>query len=261
MSAQRSFPLGYSDITWAGATHDLDRVFGIIAGAGWEGVEIHNAPLDWLGTPRHLRSLLGKHGLELACLYGTGGEGSAQQVLERQKRRIEYGAEVGCAVYCFGGNRRVSRRLPTDDEFKRLAEKAEALIDHATPLAITVAYHAHPGATVESEEDHDRLLAFTERLQVCIDVSVAALMQEDPVAQLHKYSHRLGYVHMKDLKRDTFCAMGQGTVGLDFGAIREALNDIGYTGWVVGELSGYWADMGDAESCYANREYLRSVGY
>ncbi len=54
--------------------------------------------------------------------------------------------------------------------------------------------------------------------------------------------------------------MGRGTVGLDFGRIREALNEIGYQGWVVGELSSY-ADTDAEESCRANREYLRSVSY
>lgn len=54
--------------------------------------------------------------------------------------------------------------------------------------------------------------------------------------------------------------MGQGTVGLDFGRIRETLNEIGYRGWVMGELSGY-ADTDAVESCYSNQAYLRSVGY
>ena len=148
--------------------------------------------------------------------------------------------------------------LPTDDEFKRLAEQAEIFTDHAEPYGLKVAYHAHPRCTVESEEEKDKLLS--DRLQVCVDVSVAALMGEDATAQLRKYRDRLAYVHMKDWARGKFCEMGQGTVGLDFGAIRETLNEIGYTGWVMGELSTY-ADTEAVASCYANRRYLESVGY
>ena len=151
------------------------------------------------------------------------------------------------------------RRLPTEDEFKQLAEQAEELIDHAADLGQTLAFHAHPACVVETEAEQDRLLSYTDRLQVCVDVSIAALMREDPVAQLRKYRDRLGSVHMKDGAQGKFCIMGGGMGLLDFGLIRETLVDIGYTGWVVGELGG--ADTGTVESCYANREYLRSLGY
>ena len=256
----RSFRLGYSCITW-GATPNLDEVLGTIAGAGWEGVEFIGVSLDWLGTPHRLRTLLDRYGLLPVCMFGSVSLGAdSAEVLERQKRLIEYAGELGCSVYCFVGGQRAIQRLPTDDEFERLAEQAETLIDYATPFGLTVAYHAHPRCTVESEEEQDRLLAYTNRLQVCLDVSVSAFMQEDPIAQIHKYRDRLGYVHIKDWTKGKFCVMGRGTVGLDFGQILGTLNAVGYNGWVMGELSNY-ADTGAVDSCYANRQYLRSLGY
>lgn len=257
----RSFRLGYSCISW-GATPNLHEVLGAIAGAGWEGVEFIGVSLDWLGTPRRLRTLLDRYSLPPVCMFGSVSlGGDATDVLERQRRLIEYAAELGCSVYCFLGGTRVIQRLPTEDEFKRLAEQAELLIDYATPFGLTVAYHAHPRCTVETEEEQDRLLSYTDRLMVCLDVSLSALMGEDPIAQIHKYRNRLGYIHMKDwAQRGKFCLMGQGTAGLDFGRIREALNAIDYCGWVIGELSNY-ADTEATKSCYDNRQYLRSVGY
>src|SRR5205823_5679949 len=116
------------------------------------------------------------------CMFGNVSLGpDATLVLERQRRLIEYAAELGCAIYCFLGGQRVVRRLPTDEEFKRLGEQADTLIDFATPHGLTVAYHAHPRCTVESEAEQDCLLAYTDRLAVCVDVSVAALMEEDAV--------------------------------------------------------------------------------
>ena len=260
MSAERSFRLGYSTITWS-PTPDLDKVLGTMADAGWEGVEFISVSMDWLGTPKRLRGLLDKHGLPPVCLFGGVSLGDdAEQVLERQRRIIEYAAELGCPIYCFLGGSRAALRLPSDDEFKRLAEQSESLIDYAEPFGLTVAYHAHSRCTVESEAEQDKLLSYTERLQICMDCVVAAGMQEDAVAQILKYRDRIGYVHMKDWTQGKFCVMGQGTVGLDFGRIREALNEIGYKGWVMGEMSSY-ADTDADESCRANREYLRSVGY
>ena len=48
------------------------------------------------------------------------------RVTEMQKRMIDFGAELGCEAYVFIGGDRVGRRLPTDDEFKRLADVATA---------------------------------------------------------------------------------------------------------------------------------------
>ena len=260
MNPTRSFRLGYSNLAW-GRTPDLDKVLGTIADAGWEGMEFINISLDWLGTTKRLRSLLDKHGLPPVCMFGDVSLGAdADQVLERQKRLIEYAAELGCAIYCFVGASREKESVPTEDEFKRLAERSEMLIDYAEPYGLVVAYHAHPACTVESEAEQDKLLSYTDRLQVCVDVSVAAFMDEDAIAQLHKYRERLGYVHVKDVTEDWFCVMGEGTGRLDFGRIRETLNEIGYEGWVVGEHPGS-AESEANESCYANREFLRSVGY
>ena len=260
MCAEQSFRLGYSTITW-GPTPDLDRVFGTIADAGWEGVEFISVALDWLGTPKRLRGLLDAHQLPPVCLFGSVSLGDdAEQVLERQRRIIEYASELGAPHYCFLGGNRVALRLPDDDEFKRLAEQAEILIDYAEPLGVAVSYHAHPRCTVESEEEQDKLLAYTERLEICMDVSVAAFMQEDAVAQIRKYADRIGYAHMKDWTNGKFCPMGKGTAGLDFTAIREAFAEIGYTGWIMGEMSSY-ADFDAEESCKYNLEYLRSLGY
>lgn len=261
MTTGRPFRLGYNTNSW-GRTPDLDVMLGDIAGAGWEGVEFITLSLDWLGTPRHLSGLLDKHGLTASAMFGrldTLGD-DAEQMLERERRRIEYAAELGCRAYPFTGPPRVVRRPPTEDEFKRLGELAETLIDHAAGLGQILAFHAHPNCVVETEAEQDRLLSYTDRLQVCVDVSIAALMREDAVAQLRKYRDRLGYVHMKDVAPGKYCIMGRGMGLLDFALIRETLLDIGYTGWVVGEL-GSGADTGTVESCYANREYLRSLGY
>ena len=264
MDTERSFRLGYSDATW-GETPDLEEAMSSIAAAGWEGVEIRSASIDWLGTPRRLRSLIDEKGLIPVSMFGSLSLGSdANQVLERQRRRLEYAAEVGCSVFCLTGAQRVLYRPATDDEFKRLAEMAEALVDHAASSGITIAYHRDGGyghrSTIESGKDQDQLLRYAPRLRLCVDVAVAALKGDDPVVQFHKYRHRLACVRLRDWGRGKFCLLGKGTVGLDYARIRETLNDIDYNGWVLCELPGN-ADMEGTESCRLNREYLRSAGY
>jgi inosose dehydratase len=256
------FRLGYTTSSWGWTKAlDVDGMFATMADAGWEGVELISIPADVLGSPSRVRVLLNAHRLAPVGVLGSLKLGEeAQDSLERQKRLIEYGAELGCSVYCFIGGERIPQRMPDADDFKRLAEASEALIDHAEPLGLAVAYHAHPRCTVESEQEQDRLLSYTDRLGVCVDVSVAAFMQEDPVAQLRKYRDRLAYVHMKDWTHGKFCTLGRGTVGLDVAAVLRTLTELDYSGWVMTELSPY-ADTGAVESCHENRQYLRSLGY
>ena len=260
MSTGRGFRLAYSSITW-GLEPDLDEMLGAASKAGWEGVEFIPVSLDWLGTPTRLRRVLDSYGLPAVCMFGSVGiEADVTRMLEKQRRIIEYTAELGAPVFALIGPPRTPLRLPTDDELRRVADYCETLIDHAEPQGVTVAYHAHPRCAVESEAEQDRMLAHANRLQLCVDVSIAETMGEDACAQLRKYSDRLAYVHMKDVGHTKFRVMGTGTGDLDFGRIRETLNDIGYTGWVTGELSSY-ADTPAVESCYANMRFLKSVGY
>ena len=167
MSATRSFRLGYSIITWGG-TPDLDQALGAIAGASWEGAEFTSTSLEWLGTPRHLRAVFDRYELPLVCIFGGVNLANDPVHIERQRRRIEFAGEMGCEVFCLLGASRVHQRLPTDDEFKRLADQAETFIDHAEPYGLQVAYHAHPRTEVVALCDlvTERLEALGEEIGV-----------------------------------------------------------------------------------------------
>ena len=67
--------------------------------------------------------------------------------------------------------------------------------------------------TVESEVEQDRLLAHTERMKICLDVSIPGLVREDPVAQTHKYQDGIACVHLKDVGLSRLCVTDEGTVG------------------------------------------------
>lgn len=101
----------------------------------------------------------------------------------------------------------------------------------------------------------------------------------NPVKTLEAHADRLDYVHFKDIDRAVFdrsiserirffeacargvmCPIGRGVI--DYPAIREALERIGYGGFVTVEQE---RDARNAESSLADvkasRDYLRSVGF
>ena len=98
------------------------------------------------------------------------------------------------------------------------------------------------------------------RLRVCIDVGISAFMDEDPIAQIHRYAGRTGYVHLKDWALGKYCVLGEGTKGIDWAAVLAGFTEVGFDGWVTTELSWY-GDSDADEACHANRAYLRSLGY
>lgn len=259
----RAYKLGYNTLTWHDSDPDLERLFATIKEAGWEGVELMNNDANWSGPPSRVRAMLERVGLPAMAMLGVVqiDHGRRARVIEEQKRIIDFGAELGCVVYVFIGGDRIERRLPLDDEFKRLADVASELIDHAEPRGMSVSHHSHPRCTCERETEQDRLLELADaRLRVCVDVGISAFMDEDPVAQIHKYGDRVGYAHLKDWAHGKYCVLGEGTRGIDWPAVMGAFEAVGFDGWVTTELSAY-ADTAGDESCFANRAYLRSIGY
>ena len=208
------YRLGYNTLTWAN-DFALERVFATIKEAGWEGVELLGNDANWSGPPSRIRGMLDRAGLPAIAMLGTVqiDDERRARTTELQKRMIDFGAELGCEAYVFIGGDRVGRRLPTDDEFRRLADVANMLIDYAEPLGMTVNHHSHPRCTIERETEQDRLLALADdRLKVCLDVGISAFMDEDYLGQIRRYAPRTGYVHLKDWAHGKYCVLDRKSV-------------------------------------------------
>ena len=122
--------LGYNTLTWNETRDpDLEAVATTIRDAGWEGIELLDPDLGWYGPPSRLRGILQRVGIPAIAVLGVVqiDDARRRRVTEQQKRLIDYAAEVGCEQYVFIGGDRVFRRLPTDDELKRLADVASEL--------------------------------------------------------------------------------------------------------------------------------------
>lgn len=246
----------YSTINW-GTTTDLPQAFAEIQSTGWGAVELFGHALDWLGTPNWLRQQL--NGLRVATLFGSVGLPSSTEQIETQKRRIEYAAEVGAAVYGLVGGARLRYRTPYEHEYRELADLCEQLADYGAGLGVTVCYHPHVGCTVETSAEIDRLLDGTQRLQLCLDASHIALVDEDPIRVMDHYWDRMGYVHLKDWGQGKFRELGRGSIGIDFPAILRHLEERQYPGWVVLEQSQ--SDESPCASAQINADYLHNLGY
>jgi sugar phosphate isomerase/epimerase len=252
----RTFKLGYSSLRWQ--TPDLERVLTAVREAGWEGWELRQS-LDWLGSAQRVRRISLQAGLPVAVVVGTGiSLDGNREMKERNKRRIDFAAEVGADAFMFMGAGRPHGRPPTDEEIGALAGLSDELADYAAQYSLDVCYHIHTGTTVDSKEEWATLMGLMRVCKLCIDVSHSAFWGYDPSESIRDYRDRLIYIHLQDHWGYHFVELGEGNL-LDFPMTLKTLCEIGFNRWVVacpGET-----DRSDEEKMRINRAYLRELGY
>lgn len=140
-------------------------------------------------------------------------------------------------------------------------------------------FHHHVGTWIETPEETRHLMAMTnpELLGLCFDTGHWSFAGGDPVTGIHEFADRIWHVHFKDQEPEVarrsreeqwdgptsvghgiFCELGKGSV--NFPAVLQALNEIGYDGWIIVEQDVLPGMGTPKESAARNRDYLRSIG-
>jgi len=237
---------------------------------GYEGFELGNKfPKDGPG----LKAKLDEYGL--ACVSGwysgelasDTGEGTVEAEVERCHAHMDKLRFNGVKVVVYGEvadsvqgriDTPVSQRprFGTDAAWQGYAGRLNAFGAHLkSHYGITLAYHHHMGAYVESPADIDRLMALTDPAKVGLlfDTGHAYFGgAADPVALLNRHVARVVHVHCKDVRpalitkarndgwsflngvlAGTFTVPGDGVI--DYDAVLGTLHAAGYQGWLVVE--------------------------
>ena len=233
---------------------------------GYEGFELGNkVPKDGPALKAKLDSF------GLACVSGwySGflAEDSVAAEVERCKAHMSKLQYNGVKVVVYGECAGTIQgqidtplakrpRFASDALWKAYAERLNAFGAHLqTSYGITLAYHHHMGAYVESPDDLDRLMALTDpaRVGLLYDTGHAYFGgATEPDLLLKKHVTRVVHVHCKDVRpkvisqarndgwsflngvlNGTFTVPGDGVI--DYEAILSTLHAAGYQGWLVVE--------------------------
>ena len=233
---------------------------------GYEGFELGNKfPKDGPALKAKLDSF------GLACVSGwySGflAEDSVAAEVERCKAHMSKLQYNGVKVVVYGECAGTIQgqidtplakrpRFASDALWKAYAERLNAFGAHLqTSYGITLAYHHHMGAYVESPDDLDRLMALTDpaRVGLLYDTGHAYFGgATEPDLLLKKHVTRVVHVHCKDVRpkvisqarndgwsflngvlNGTFTVPGDGVI--DYEAILSTLHAAGYQGWLVVE--------------------------
>jgi inosose dehydratase len=254
------------DLPSLGGETPLDSVLAEGKEIGYEGFELGNKfPQDGPG----LKAKLDQFGL--ACVSGWySGElaaGSVDAEIARCHVHMDKLRFNGVKVVVYGEvagsvqgqiDTPVSQRprFADDAAWQAYAGRLNDFGAHLqSRYGITLAYHHHMGAVVESPADIERLMALTEpaRVGLLFDTGHAYFGgTADPNALLKKHATRVVHVHCKDVRpaliakarndgwsfldgvlAGTFTVPGDGVI--DYDAVLGTLHAAGYQGWLVVE--------------------------
>ena len=266
------FKLACSTLRWKNP--DLEAALAELANAGWDGWE-GRLPIEWMGTPTRMRRICRDAGMPLVVYTASGSPDQRDRdIVELNRRRMEFAAEIGADCFMFMNGAKPKDRAVTNDDLKAAADGAEEWAEYAAPLGLELSYHIHTNLLVDSVADWKTYMSYLDKAKLCIDVSHADLWGYDPVQSLHDFRDQLNYVHLQDYsessRRDDgyylpkWVDVGQAN-RVDFSAVREALEDIGYNRWVTAVPGDTIPGQGDAwsEAHRSKRmvDYLRGIGY
>lgn len=272
---------------------DWRRVLDEAAAAGFEAIDL--GPVGYFPTdPVRLSEELDSRGLTLSAgnLFDPLTDPAAfPAVMAKTRRTCEILRALDAPRFVIidcvstergrtAGRSDAAPRLDRDvwkATMERIREIARVARDD---YGVESTLHAHAGCYIEFEDEVERAMDDLpeDLVGLCVDTGHSAYAGIDPVALIRRHGSRVRHVHFKDIDprvretclaegadfftsvaRQIFCPLGEGMV--DFGAVREALADIGYAGMIVVEQDVDPAgDASPAENARASHRFLVSAG-
>ncbi|ADD04365.1 YfiH family protein [Natrialba magadii ATCC 43099] len=163
--------------------------------------------------------------------------------VEYTKRAIDLAETVDAPAVCLATGRPLPG-TPPEEAREYLHESLGEILDYAEPRDVDVGIEFEPELLIENT---DEVLALTDEigrdsLGVNLDVGHAAVYGEDVVKSIRRSAGSITGVHLEDIvggRRGKHYHRIPGEGDLDFRAIFDALDDIGYDGFATLELYTY----------------------
>jgi inosose dehydratase len=242
-------------ITWG---EDLDTGLREASSLGYTACETFtHMAMVYEDRPQQLGELLQQHGMRLSALYGGGRFTDPEQ----RDAVVDYNARVARLIAANGGDRIVfgpaGPREPDGTPLEALRVAARTISEAAAAcadLGVVACLHPHLWTEIQDRNELDAVMELTDAQLVKLAPDTAHLTRAgmDVAEVLRTYGDRVEYLHLKDLSPDDpsaedfpmlstgtealpiFCELGLGTI--DFAPIVDALEDIGYRGWLTVEI-------------------------
>ncbi|MBD3184194.1 TIM barrel protein [Candidatus Poribacteria bacterium] len=222
---------------------DLPGVLKAVADAGYAGIEGGSS-----ADPKELQKTLGDLNLELAGIH------SGYSSFDDLDDTIAFMKSIDCKLLMCSGVGDMSRGLAAyEDAAKVFNEVGKKCHDEG----IKFCYHNHSWEFKKFDGvvalEHLYKLTDPKYVYTCVDVYWVHHGGEDPVEFLTKNLDRVGTVHFKDMKDDTFAEVGEGVI--NFPGIMKVLEQKDDLEWIIVEQDR--TNKTPEESINISRKYIK----
>lgn len=258
---------GVFEMTPEGAeTVGPDEMLEILVRTGYTGIDL--GPLGFLGRGDELRRRLDRFGVDLAGgwveLPFSDDEAFEDSLPELEEAlRIFSDAAASSrgrlpkpTLADHGSAERKSSFQRTGGGldaagWERLARNTERAASRVRAAGLEPTFHHHAGTFVEAPDEIDRFLELVD-VDLTLDTGHLLLGGGDPLEAVRRWGPRINHLHLKDVdtarlnsvtgagggmtevwSSGAFVAFGRGDI--DLPAVLNAMDELGYDGWIVVE--------------------------
>jgi sugar phosphate isomerase/epimerase len=185
---------------------------------------------------REIRAALDDVGIALASLSYHADREPVDERRANQERAIHVAHWMGAEILVLNPERSIGQERQWQEHVARFTGFC-ALADD---LGVTIAVEPEPLLVIGSSQDMARMMdqVGSPRLRVNLDIGHAQITDDDLVESIHMLGSRIVHLHMEDIKDRVHRHLPFGEGNIDFAAVRQALEDIGYRGPYVVDLFG-----------------------
>ena len=173
----------------------------------------------------------------------TANDADREWRIEYTKRAIDLATLTGAPAVCLATGRPLPG-TPPERTHEHLRDSLDSILDYAEEHGVDIGIEYEPELLVECTEEVLALIDDIGRdsLGINLDVGHAAVYGEDPAEAIRRSAGHVTGVHLEDIVggiRGKHYHRIPGEGDLDFRAIFDALDDIGYDGFATLELYTY----------------------
>lgn len=213
---------------------DVDRpladLLEAVAAAGFDGVEFAYRVTD--EDPNEVAATLADTGLDVAGVHVP-----IEALEDEFEETVAFYEALGCSdlVVPYLDE----SHFASQDGIETAVERLAVLRDRLEERGIDLHYHNHDHEFVPLDDDRTGFDAFIESTDIDIelDLGLALLGGEDPVAWLHDLGGRVSLAHVKDVDLETSESVPVGTGDLDVSACASVFRENDGE-WLVYEYEG-----------------------
>ena len=244
----------------------LDQIFSDMSCAGLDGVELMHTVFQHDDAAEKVKALSEEHSLPVIGSSFGGNMWDCEQheeVLDNARRVVAGLAAVGGKT--LGTSVGKAPGLKTPEQFDAQVEVLQKVIALCEENGIVLNLHNHTYEVEDNEHDLNGTLERLPDVKLGPDLNWLVRGGVDPVDFIKRRGDQIVFLHLRDQSADGKWSEAMGEGDMDYTAIGQALEEVGFSGEAVIEL----AHEGDleltrplGESLKMSREYVReTMGY